>query len=218
MQLADYKKFAGDDASRERTLQIEGIAKDLLKRFSEYDGNPDNESLALASKFLRNVELWKQLGQGSRAIYAEQNAPLDIWNCLMYVKDAKTDAEAFGYVMRLKGFGRNGKAKQASAVLRFIDPCRWGTVDWRNAAMIAFYERNANDPDIAVEEAKKENWRKYKELYDYMDQKIASYYQEKYRDYVCGRLPRAADVDLAFWGMSIIAWPLGKRPCSSQAI
>jgi len=211
MELADYRKFAGDDSSRENACRIEGEAEDLLKCFSGYGSNPDSKSLDLARKFLKDVELWKQMGQSSKAIYAEQNDPKDIWDCLMYVKDAKTDTDAFERVMRLKGFGKTGLSKQASAVLRFIDPYRWGTVDWRNAAMIAFYDKNDKDPDVAVEKAKKENRRKYKELYNNMDAKIASYYQKRYRECICERLPRVADVDLAFWGMSVKAWPLRER-------
>ena len=203
MELSDYRQFAGDETKREETRQIELLAVALLKRFSEYHSNPDNDSLNLVLDLLKKVELWKQMGDTSKAIYAEQNLPKVIWNCLMDLPDAKTDEEAFSQVMRLKGFGQsNGGAKQASAILRFIDPCRWGTVDWRNAAMIEFHEKNGNDADIAVEKAKGEDRRKYKEKHDYIDKNNASHYQEKYRVYRCERLPKAADVDLAFWGMS----------------
>lgn len=209
MELSDYRQFAGDEAEREETLQIELRAAALLECFSKYGDNPDEKSLDLVLGFLERVECWKQMGQKSKAIYAKQNRPKDIWDCLIGVKGAKTDEDAFRLVMRLKGFGqKGGAAKQASAVLRFIDPYRWGTVDWRNAAMIELYENNGKNADIAVEKAKNEDRKKYKDKHDYIDEKDASHYQEKYRAYRCECLPRAADVDLAFWGMSLKAWPI----------
>jgi hypothetical protein len=209
IELSDCRQLVGNGAKREETRQIELQAVALLECFSKYGSNPDKKSLDLVLGFLKRVECWKQMGQESKVIYAEQNRSKDIWDCLVGVKGAKTDEDAFSLVMRLKGFGqRGGAAKQASAVLRFIDPYRWGTVDWRNAAMIELYEKNGKDVDIAVEKAKNENWKKYKDKYDYMDEKNASHYQEKYRAYRCERLPRSADVDLAFWGMSLKAWPI----------
>jgi hypothetical protein len=120
--------------------------------------------------------------------------------------------------MELKGFGSSRdeysgqrRAKVATAALRFLKPDTWGVVDWRTAAMLGLLVESQGDVDKALELAKKQNPQVLRNTYDLIDEHGACAYNQMYRDRkVTPHLPRAADVEMAIFGLSIRAWPFPK--------
>lgn len=222
--LADYhEQYIVCQADPSYTRKIESMAQELLAVFNCHGNCPDEKCLQLSRDFLIKIEEWKQMRCEARTGLAARNAPKTVWDSLLPAAQADSDMGAFKAVMKLTGFGstvdpKTGmrRAKQASAVLRFIDPKRWGVIDWRNAAILGFYKKNGYNADAAIAEAKKHRAQEYRKLFNIMNEEVACGYEEEYRRLISSRLPRAADVDLALWAMSLKAWPLPKRQRSNQ--
>ena len=216
MELADYLQvYIGNQEDWTFTLRIENMAESLLSLLRRYGNCPDAESVNFAMEFLLEVEKWKQMCLMSRIGNAVRNSPEEIWTSLLSASTAGSDVEAFRPIMNLIGFGRSPdpktgqrRAKQASAVLRFLDPKRWGVVDWRNAAILALYERNDYNATRTIARTREDDPDDYRDLFEIIDENAASVYQEEYRNLISPRLPRAADVDMALFGVSLEAWPL----------
>jgi len=145
---------------------------------------------------------------------AHKNHPRQIWDSLRGAITASNDSGALLSIMNLVGFGSardentgQRRAKRATAVLRFLDPDEWGTVDWRTIAILSFYKNNNLDMAMALEGAKKFNIRTIASDFDVIDEKIALGIVQEYRSMRGQELPRTADVELALYGASFLAWP-----------
>ena len=115
-----------------------------------------------------------------------------------------------------KGFGSTTNddtgvrgAKVASAALRFLKPNTWGVVDWRTAAMLEFLNQTNGDVDQAMVLAK--NWRadNLRETYKGINEDWACEINQKYRDLrATASFPRTVNVEMAIFGLSMMAWPV----------
>lgn len=199
-------------------LDIELQAANVLKLIHEQDSNPSEEALVEARNFLVEVEKWKAGCLQQRMENAERNTGTDIWRALRDASIATNDLETLSSIMRLKGFGSSRdeetgqrRAKVATSVLRFLWPEKWGVVDWRVAAIIGFLEKNRWDVDESLRDARSHRANEFRELYDLIDEHMAIAYVSKFRKMSSQRaleLPRAADVDMALFGISLLAWPM----------
>ncbi len=208
MELADYRRTDDDSTIR---LEREAL---VICKLMQSTVNPSADDLTRVRQFLEDVEMWKADCKPQATGRAVQNDPKDIWDSLREAVAATDDLGALLSIMNLVGFGSHrhpqtgqGVAKRATAVLRFLDPDGWGTVDWRTAAMLAFYKNSQSNIEMALNEARNNNKRDVAELYNYIDQNAALYYVEQYRGMRNKRLPRTVDVELALYGASFAAWP-----------
>lgn len=198
----------------EFTLEVEGAAKKVLKLISPYGDQPNLSDLAAAHHLLRDIEKWKAMCIPERMIYAEQNSPQSVWNALCGAANAQNDRDAILSIMQLRGFGasrdENGQrtAKVATAVLRFLKPDEWGVVDWRTAAMLGLLKKSNWDVDQAMVLAAKENFRAiYEDIV--INENGARAYNQMYRERrATPSFPRAVDVEMAVFGLSLMAWPM----------
>ncbi len=92
---------------------------------------------------LLDIEHWKALHLQERRGKAGKNAARDGWKALYGAVAAETDTEVLERILVLAGFGTAGehdtaqvRARGATAVLRFLLPDAWGTVDWRTIAVL----------------------------------------------------------------------------------
>ncbi|MBN1857167.1 MAG: hypothetical protein JW846_09480 [Dehalococcoidia bacterium] len=145
---------------------------------------------------------------------AARNAPSDVWDALCGATFATSDREKLRSIMNLVGFGSSRdpdtgqrRAKRATAVMRFLDPQEWGTVDWRTISMMRYYERNARDMVKAVEEARTTRKGDIASLFDVINEDGAVETVEAYRSLRDPDSPRTVDVELGFYGASFLAWP-----------
>lgn len=208
MQLAHYRR--GDD-SRTTCLEKEAQA---VRRVLQYGGQPCASDLERVRDFLIEVELWKANCMKELTGYAVQNDPMQIWASLQGAVTAVDDLSALLAVMDLIGFGSirddsTGlrRAKRATAVMRFLDPEEWGTVDWRTVAILMFYTNNNRDITVTLREAAKHPKRTIAGDLDCIDERMALGTVQEYRNMRCATLPRAVDVELALYGASFSAWP-----------
>jgi len=208
MQLAYYRKC--DD---HLTTCLGGEAQ-AIRRLIQSTAQPSASDLERVQKFLINVELWKADCMQERTGNAVKNHPRGIWDSLQGAVTASNDRSALLSIMNLIGFGSakdentgQRKAKRATAVLRFLDPDEWGTVDWRTIAMLCFYKKNHFDMEMALKEAKKYDMRTMASDFDSIDESMALEIVQEYRSMRDQNSPRTVDVELAFYGASFLAWP-----------
>lgn len=208
MQLAYYRKC--DDRL---TTYLEGEAQ-AIRRLIQSTAQPSASDLERVQQFLINVEIWKADCMEERTGNAAKNHPREIWDSLQGAVTASNDRSALLSIMNLIGFGSardentgQRRAKRATAVLRFLDPNEWGTVDWRTIAMFGFYKKNGFDMEMALEEAKKHDIRTIASDFDLVDERIALGIVQEYRSMRDQELPRTVDVELALYGASFLAWP-----------
>lgn len=208
MQLAYYRR--SDD---HLTTYLETEAQ-AIRRLIQNTAQPSARDLERVQQFLIKVELWKADCMQERTGNAVKNDPRKIWDSLQGAITASDDHSALLSIMNLIGFGSakdentgQRKAKRATAVLRFLDPGEWGTVDWRTIAMLCFYKKNPFDMEMALEEAKKYDIREMASTFDSVDEKIALEIIQEYRSMRDQKLPRTVDVELALYGASFFAWP-----------
>jgi len=199
-------------------LNLEREAGHVLELIKQHNTNPPASALKEARQFLTEVEKWKAGCLQQRMGNAARNSDAEIWSAIYAASKSTDDIETLLAIMKLKGFGSSRddetgqqRAKVATSVLRFLWPEKWGVVDWRVAAMLGFLKKNNWDVDKAVREAKYRQAKDFRETFDIIDEKGASEYNRQYRE-ICTRhatsLPRAADVDMAVFGLSLLAWPM----------
>lgn len=167
---------------------------------------------------LIEIERWKAGCLEERMGSAVQNSDIEIWKALLGASKSTNDSQALLSIMKLKGFGSSRdsesgqkRAKVATSVLRFLWPEIWGVVDWRNAAMLGFLEKNDWNVEQSLIEAKLRPAREFRDIFHIIDEKGATAYNAKYRELSQLHkdvLPRAADVDMAIFGLSLLAWPM----------
>jgi hypothetical protein len=208
MQLADYRM-----SDTQLTTYLEAEARDI-QRVIQSVNKPLKDDLQRVWQFLLDVERWKADCMEERTGNAVKNNPRQIWEALRGAIDASSDLDALLSIMNLVGFGSykdentgQRRAKRATAVLRFLNPDQWGTVDWRTIAILTFYKNNHLDMEIALQKAKKENIRNIASLFDLVDEKVALNIVQEYRRMRDQRSPRTVDVELALYGASFLAWP-----------
>jgi hypothetical protein len=182
-------------------------------------GAPAASSLSEAKDFLIAVERWKAGCLEQRMGNAATNTEGAIWEAFTNAIGATTDIEKLRSIMRLRGFGASidpetgqRRAKVATSVLRFLLPEEWGVVDWRNAAMLGFLDKNNWIYSEAVSEATSTAASQLRECFDLINEGGAKSYNDRYREISQEHsvlLPRAADVDMALFGMSLLAWRMG---------
>jgi len=123
----------------------------------------DDASLML---FLIDVAVWKEpyesqakdmIGLVIDNSYAEiRSAFYHVWHAL----SRHLDKEAVDAIGSLRGFGKGGSRKVASAVLRFLDPSRFAVVDYRNWAVLSntegqYFEKPLLEPlALTIEETR----------------------------------------------------------------
>ena len=144
------------------------------------------------------------------------NSSQAIWNAFWEAVNARSDLRAVLSVMQLQGFGASvdqntgqRRAKVATAVLRFLLPEEWGVVDWRTTSMLAELEKCNWDIDQAIMGARSRKPKNLRSKHEIMNEAMVCEVNRKYRaKRTAPPLARAADVDMAIFGLSVVAWPL----------
>lgn len=200
------------------TIPLEKRALNILNLLHVYKDTPTPSALSEARYFLIEVEKWKADCLQQRMGNAAQNSELKIWHAFQSAANATSDIERIRSIMNLKGFGSSiddetglRRAKVATSVLRFLWPNKWGVVDWRVVAILGLLEKNTWNVDRSLLEAKKQKAVELRKLFDIIDECAACEINEKYRDVSQNHInmfPRAADVEMAVFGLSLMAWPL----------
>jgi hypothetical protein len=211
-----YKQ--GSDSDWQFTLKVEGSAREVLGLMALQGDRPDASALAAAHHLLMNIEKWKAMCLKERMGHAEQNSPRDVWNAFQSAIGAPDDLNAVLSIMQLRGFGSSRdeesgqrRAKVATAALRFLKPESWGVVDWRTGAMLGLLVETKGNVDQALSLSKKHNKKELKKAYELIDENGACAINQMYRDrQAIPSFPRTVDVEMAIFGLSMIAWPFPK--------
>lgn len=214
--LNHYKQRSNSDW--EFTQEVENSANEVLRLISQYDDRPNSSALAAAHALLVEIEKWKAMCLQERMGNAQQNSQEAVWNAFRGALTAQNDRDAILSIMQLKGFGSSRdqesgqrRAKVATAALRFLKPQDWGVVDWRTIAMLLFLDKGNADVDRALMLAREANRAELKNIFDIVDENEACEVNRKYRDIrTSPLLSRAVDVEMAVFGLSLMAWPLPK--------
>jgi hypothetical protein len=220
MNLVDGLRYyrESSDSDWNFTLSVESSARDVLKLISVQGDKPSSSALAAAHRLLIDIEKWKAMCLKERMGNAEQNSPSLVWSAFQGAIAAVSDLDAILSIMQLRGFGLSvdeesgqRRAKVATAALRFLNPNKWGVVDWRTAALLGFLDKAAGNVDDALRFAKKERASDLRNALDIIDEHGACAINQMYRDRVSPpHFPRTVDVEMGLFGLSLIAWPLPK--------
>jgi hypothetical protein len=216
MQLADglakYQSYCVP------TAPLESAARIVLDAIGEHGDNPTPNALAAAKRFIVDVEKWKADCLQDRIGNAALNTEITVWHALRGAANAGSDEEALLSVMQLRGFGSSvdeetgqRRAKVATAILRFLWPEAWGVVDWRVAAVLSLLDKHRWNVDAALAEAKNHKAQELREAFDLLNERAAADMNRRYRrtsEEHPNVLPRAADVDMALFGLSLLVWPM----------
>jgi hypothetical protein len=226
LECKNYLQTVFPQSNHDFTLALEKQGKEIVDLIIDHGNDPTYDDFDLAKRFLIGVELWKANCDGDQTGNAVRNPPQNIWIALKGAIIYSEDLEKLLSIMQLLGFGssrdkESGKrrAKRATAVLRFLDPKMWGVVDWRVAAIIGLYENKCNkDIESAINLGKKFSVAEMAAPYDVLNEKDAEYYEKQYRSISMHtpELPRAVDVERAFYGASFMAWPRQGKPKGYQ--
>jgi hypothetical protein len=198
--------------------ELERDAQKVTAAVRDAASAPSQSSVAQARDFLIAVERWKAGCLEERTGNAAKNEGSKIWEALVAAVTAESDRDKLCSIMVLRGFGsctnpetHQRPAKVATSVLRFLFPELWGVVDWRAAATLGVLEKNGWDFDRAMKEAKTNRASDLRECFKNIDEDAAIDYEKRYRAITARQpeLPRAADVDMALFGLSLEAWPMG---------
>jgi hypothetical protein len=218
MNLLDgLNSYKQDSAFWKFTLDIENSANEVLKLVALYGDRPNSSALAAAHALLEDIELWKAGCLKDLTGYAVQNSEQAVWNAFRDAMNARTDPDALRSIMQLTGFGKYPNeefgglrpAKRATAVLRMLKPDEWGVVDWRTAAMLGHLNESNWDVDQAMALAKKENADDLRETFQMINEDGACAYNQMYRyKRPTPFFSRTADVEMAVFGLSLMAWPM----------
>lgn len=219
MKLADgLEKYRSHPAFYTFSVLLESRARAILDLLAQYGDNPNEAALAEVKDFLIEVEKWKAGCLQQRMGNAVKNPARSIWRAFQEATKSTSDIETLLSIMQLKGFGSSvddetgqRRAKVATSVLRFLWPEKWGVVDWRVAVILGLLNKHAWDMDRVLSEAKKEKAEELRKHYDLINEHAACEINEQYRQ-ISQRyselLPKAADVDMAIFGISLVVWPM----------
>lgn len=199
-------------------LRLEKEAVQVLNLIHKYGCSPSKSALQEVHHFLVEIEKWKAGCLQQRMGNASKNTDSQIWDAIHSATKSTNDIQTLLEIMNLKGFGSSRddvtgqkRAKVATSVLRFLWPEKWGVIDWRVAAMLGFLKKNKWNVENALDEAGQRPAKDFREAFNIIDEKGASEYIKEYRK-ICNQhistLPRAADVDMAIFGLSLLAWPM----------
>jgi hypothetical protein len=219
MQLADgLSRFQIHPSYPALTVPLESAAQDVLILLQQHGDHPSPDALSEVKRFLIDVEKWKADCLQQRMGNAVQNGEKVIWGAFRGALKASSDIERLLSIMELKGFGSSvddetgqRRAKIATSVLRFLWPDQWGVVDWRVAAMRSLLDKHNWNVDAALSESKKHKAQELRNSFDLLDERSACEMNQRYREISRKHpdsLPRAADVDMALFGLSLVAWPM----------
>ena len=219
MELTDgLKKYKSYSADYAFTVQLESEARGILDLLDKYGDQPSQSALAQVKSFLLKVEKWKAGCLQQRTGNAVKNKENSIWYAFQGAVSAATDTEAILSIMKLKGFGSSvddvtgqRRAKVATSVLRFLWPDTWGVVDWRVAVILGMLGTHNWNVDRVFFEANKNKAEDLRDLYNFMNEQAACEMNMDYREIsqrYSNILPRAADVDMALFGLSLMVWPM----------
>lgn len=219
MDLYDgLKKYKSDQTYWQLTLNTEFLARKVLLLLDKYGSQPNSEALDVAKELLLKIEEWKAMCLKQRMGNAVKNPKRTIWNSFHGALMAQDDISTIHSIMQLTGFGTSvdpgtgqRRAKAATAVLRFLDPENWGVVDWRSIAMRTRLKKCDGDVDLAISQDNIVDSNELRSLYDLVDEyaacdEVHQYRAMKSKPY----LLRAADIDMALFGLSLLAWPIKK--------
>jgi hypothetical protein len=217
LDCKNYLKTVFPLSNQQFTLALEKQGKEIVDIITDHGSDPTYDDLNLVVSFLVDVELWKADCDGDQTGNAGRNSPQSVWKALKGAICSSEDSEKLLSIMQLYGFGHSrddesGKrrSKRATAVLRFLDPKLWGVVDWRVAAIIGLYENKCNkDIESSINLGNNYRVAEMAALYDILDEKDAEFYEKLYRSIAIKTpdLPRAVDVERAFYGASFMIWP-----------
>jgi len=218
MDLTDgLREYQNDSSYWRLTVELEVFAKEIVASLSRHGDNPPKRSLSRSKDFLLKVEQWKAMCIEDQTGMASKNAEVLIWEAFQGALRAGNDVEAVRSIMSLVGFGSQpdketglGRAKRATAVLRFMKPTEWGVVDWRTAATLGLFKKHNGDINSLLIQAETMNPKDLRKCYDIIDEHCACQINKEYRVMRTEELPRAADVDMALFGISLKAWPRRK--------
>jgi len=212
------KEYQNDSGYWKLTVELEEFGKEILEMLSRYGDKPPKESLSRTKEFLLEVERWKAMCIQDQTGMALRNPELLIWKAFQNALRTQKDIETLQSIMSLVGFRSQSdpetglrRAKRATAVLRFLKPSDWGVVDWRTVAILGLFEKCDGDVDRLIVQATKKNPRELRKSFDIINEHCACQVNRKYRAMRTEELPRAADVDMALFGISLKAWPK-RRP------
>jgi hypothetical protein len=175
-------------------------------------------ALNAAHALLIDIEKWKAMCLKERMGNAERNSTQAVWDAFRDAVNARNDLDAILSIMQLRGFGSSKdeesgqrRAKVATAALRFLKPDTWGVVDWRTVAMLGFLSKSNDDVDQALRLAKKENAANLRRVFDIIDENGACAVNQMHRNKRATlSFPRTVDVEMAVFGLSVMAWPFPK--------
>jgi hypothetical protein len=211
-----FKQYS--DSDWQFTLEVERSANEVLKLISLYGAQPNSAALAAAHGLLVKIEKWKAMCLKERMGNAEQNSQQDVWNAFRGALGARDDLAAILSIMQIKGFGSSRdeasgqrRAKVATAALRLLKPEDWGVVDWRTIAMLGLLKKTTGNVDEALVLARKEKPAELRLALDLVDERGACAVNLEYRA-MRGAAPlaRTVDVEMAIFGLSVMAWPFPK--------
>jgi hypothetical protein len=195
---------------------LEDHAQHILELLIQYESTPPPSAISEAKDFLLEVEKWKAGCLEQRIGNALENSEKAIWGAFQGALCATEDLSAIRAIMQLKGFGSSfdeetgqRRAKVATSVLRFFWPNQWGVVDWRNAAILGILKKSNWEVDRAITKARTVSARELRNVYEIIDEYAACEFNLDYRQLSenhPGQLPRAADVDMALFGLSLMVW------------
>jgi hypothetical protein len=221
MNLIDGLKYFKEcsDSDWQFTLQVESSAVEVLKLISQHGDQPNSATLSAAHTLLVDIEKWKAMCLQERMGNAAKNSPRQVWEAFRGAVDAKDDVQSILSIMRLKGFGSSldeetgqRRAKVATAVLRFLKPKEWGVVDWRTIAMLGMLKNSKGNVDQALVLARKEKPSELRGALDLVDERGACEVNREYRAMrASAPLLRTVDVEMAIFGLSVMAWPFPVR-------
>jgi hypothetical protein len=84
----------------------------------------------------------------------------------------------------------------------------WGVVDWRTAAVLSLLNKCNMNIECLLALAQQYDAKELRNLYSIIDEKAAVQINEQYRRLRSDDVLRAADVDMALFGMSLKVWPI----------
>jgi len=217
MNLSDgLNRYQKDAVEWKFTQNTEAMARDVRSLILLHGDQPTLAALAAAHALLVDVEKWKAMCLKERMGNAAKNSPKEVWEAFRGALDAKTDVQSILSIMRLTGFGASQdeetgqrRAKVATAVLRFLKPDEWGVVDWRTIAMLGLLKNAKGNVDQALELARKEKPVELRSALDIVDERGACEVNREYRAMRApAHLTRTVDVEMAIFGLSLMAWPI----------
>ncbi len=209
--------FKGDEGPDwKRTLALEERGREIVRLVQRFGASPDAAAKEFAHRLLVDIEKWKGMCIGERMVNAIQNPPAFVWAAFYGAVIANTDLAKIRAIMGLKGFGASvdeetgmRRAKVASSVLRFLYPDEWGVVDWRTLGIRSALRRCGGDIDRAIEAAGNDDAHTMRKHFELIDEHVvcdeARAYRQMRREVP---LSRAADIDMALFGLSLKVWPL----------